>query len=89
VPFASATVKLMAKEYATVQINAGVVHRIDTGAANGSPEAAQFDGLKGWPLVHALNKLDELGYVPLQGAIDHGLHHPGGAQYTLLFVREK
>ncbi len=43
----------MANEYATVQINVGVVYRVDTGAANGTPEAAQFDGLKGFPLVHS------------------------------------
>jgi hypothetical protein len=79
----------MAKEYATVQINAGVIYRIDIGAPNSSLEATQFDGLKGFPLVHALNKLDELGFAPLQGAVDHGQYHPAGAQYTVLFVRDK
>jgi hypothetical protein len=79
----------MAKEYATVQIDAGVIYRIDIGAPNGSPEAAQFDGLKGFPLVHALNKLDELGFAPLAGAISHGEVHPGRASYILIFSREK
>jgi hypothetical protein len=76
-------------EYATVQIDAGVIYRIDTGAPNGSPEAAQFDGLKRFPLVHALNKLDEPGFAPLAGAISHGDLHPGRASYTLMFSREK
>jgi hypothetical protein len=79
----------MAKEYATVQINAGAIYRIDTGAPNGSPEAAQFEGLDKWPLVRALNKLDELGYSPLAGAVSHGELHPGLASYTLIFSREK
>ncbi len=72
-----------------MHINAGVIYRVDTGAANGSPEATQFDGLKGFPLVHALNKLDELGLAPRAGAISHGELHPGGASYTLIFSREK
>jgi hypothetical protein len=79
----------MAKEYATVQVDAGVIYRIDTGAPNASSEAAQFDGLKGFPLVHALNKLDELGFAPLAGAISHGEVHPGRASYLLMFSREK
>ena len=79
----------MAKEYATVQIQDGVIYRVDTGAPNGSAEASQFTGLVRFPLVHALNKLDELGYTPLEGAIDHGDSHTAGANYTLLCVREK
>jgi len=79
----------MAKEYATVLIQDGVIFRIDTGAPNGSPQAAQVDGLKKHPLVAALNKLDELGYTPLQGAIDHGEAHTAGANFTLICVREK
>jgi hypothetical protein len=85
----SVTVNPMAREYATVQIQDGVVFRVDTDAANGTPQAAQFDGFKRFPLVHALNKLDELGYTPLQGAVDHGQMHTAAANYTLLFVREK
>jgi hypothetical protein len=79
----------MAKEYATVLVQDGVVYRVDTGAANGTAEATQFDGLKRFPLVNALNKLDELGYAPLQGAVDHGQMHTAGANYTLICVREK
>ena len=79
----------MAKEYATVLVQDGVTLRLDTGAPNGSPEASQYDGLKGYPLVYALNKLDEFGYAPLQGAIDHGQMHTGGANYTLICAREK
>lgn len=84
-----ATVKVMAKEYATVLIQNGVVYRIDTGAKNATTEATQFDGLKGFPLVAALNKLAELDYAPLHGAIDHGAAHPAGANYTQIFVRDK
>jgi hypothetical protein len=79
----------MAKEYATVQVHNGVIFRVDIGAPNRSPEDAQFDGLKGHPLVAALNKLAEFEYVPLAGAISHGELHPGGASYTLIFSREK
>jgi hypothetical protein len=84
-----ATVKAMAKEYATVQVHNGVIFRVDIGYPNGSPEDAQFAGLTKFPLVYALNKLAELEYVPLAGAISHGEIHPGGASYTLIFSREK
>jgi hypothetical protein len=76
-------------EYASVQIEGGKVYRIDTDAKNGSPAAAQFDGLKGYPPVLAFNKLAELDYVPLAGAVDHGNTNPGAANYTMFFVREK
>jgi hypothetical protein len=79
----------MATEYATVQIQNGTVFRVDTGAANRSPEDVQFDGLKGHPLVAALNKLAELDYGPLAGAVSHGETHPGLASFTLIFSREK
>lgn len=79
----------MAKEYATVQVHNGTIYRVDIGAANRSPEDVQFDGLKGHSLVAALNKLAELEYAPLAGAISHGELHPGGASYTLIFSREK
>ena len=79
----------MAKEYATVQVNNGTVFRVDTGAPNRSPEDTQFDGLKGHPLVAALNKLAEFEYVPLAGAISHGETHPSSANYILIFSREK
>ena len=79
----------MAKEYATVQVHNGSLFRVDTGAANRSPQDIQFDGLKGHPVVAALNKLAELEYVPLAGAISHGELHPGGASYTLILAREK
>jgi hypothetical protein len=59
----------MAKEYATVQIHNGAVLRVDIGATHGSPQDVQFDGLKGHPLVAALNKLDELGYAPHAGVV--------------------
>lgn len=72
-----------------MQIQHGVIFRVETGAPNGSPEASQFGGLARFPLVHALNKLDELGYTPLAGAIDHGEMQAAGANYTLLFAREK
>jgi len=62
-----------------VQIHDGRIDRIDTGAPNNAPVATQFDGLKGHPLVAALNKLAELGYAPLQGAIDHGNTHTAAA----------
>ena len=62
---------------------------MDTGAANESPVANQFTGLKGFPLVYALNKMDELGYAPLAGAIDHGDAPTPGTNYTLILVREK
>ena len=67
----------MPREYATVQVHNGSVLRIDTDAPNSSPQDVQFDGLKGHPLVAALNKLAELEYVPLAGAISHGELHPG------------
>lgn len=79
----------MAREYATVQVHNGVVFRVDTGAANRSPQDAQFDGLKGHPVVAALNKLAELDFQPLAGVVDHGEIHPGGASFTLIFAREK
>ncbi len=79
----------MAKEYATVEIQNGRIHRVGTDAPNGSATASQFNGLVGYPLVFALNKLDELGFVPLQGAIDHGEMQAAGANYTLICVREK
>ena len=79
----------MAKEYATVQVHNGVIFRVDVGAPNRSAQDTQFDGLKGFPLVHALNKLAELDYIPLEGAISHGEIHPGGSSYTLIFSREK
>ena len=77
------------KEYATVQINSGQVYRVDVGAPNGSGLAGQFDGLRGHTLVVALNKLAELGYTPLAGAIDHGEINPTGAQYTVILSRDK
>jgi hypothetical protein len=79
----------MAKEYATVQIHNGVIYRVDAGAPNRSAQDVQFDGLKGHPLVAALNKLDELDYVPLADAVSHGEQHPGGASFTLIFSCEK
>jgi hypothetical protein len=84
-----ATVEFMAKEYATVQVHNGVIFRVDTGAANRSPQDVQFDGLKGFPVVAALNKLAEFDYTPLAGVVDHGELHPGGASFTLIFSREK
>lgn len=79
----------MAKEYATVQVHNGTIVRVDTGAANRSPQDTQFDGLKGHPVAAALNKLAEFDYQPLAGVVDHGELHPGGASFTLFFVREK
>lgn len=80
----------MASEYATIVIHDGTIWRIDIGAPNGSTEAAQFDGLKGFPLVYGLNKLDELGYSPLgAGVVDHGSTHAAAANYTVIFKREK
>jgi len=76
-------------EYASVQIECGKIFRIDIGAENGTPAAAQFDGLKGYPPVFAFKKLAELDFTPLEGAIDHGDTHPGAANYTVFFVREK
>jgi len=76
-------------EYASVQIEGGKIFRIDTGAENGTPAAAQFDGLKGYPPVFAFNKLAELDFTPLAGAIDHGDTPPRAANYTVFFVREK
>ena len=58
----------MTREYATVLVQDGLIFRIDTGAPNGSLEAAQYAGLTGYPLVYALNKLDELGYAPQNAA---------------------
>jgi hypothetical protein len=78
----------MTKEYATVEIRDGLIFSVDIGAPNGSPEDAQFNGLKRFPLVYALNKLAELDYVPVQGAVDHG-QHSGAPNYTVVFVREK
>jgi hypothetical protein len=67
----------------------GKIFRVSIGAANRSPEDTQFDGLEGHPLVAALNNLAELEYAPPAGAISHGESHPGGANYTLIFSREK
>jgi len=79
----------MAKEYATIETQHGRIHRVGTDAPNGSAGASQFNGLASYPLVFGLNKLDELGYAPLQGAIDHGETQTAGANYTLICVREK
>jgi hypothetical protein len=79
----------MATEYATVQVHKGVIYHVDIGAANRSPQDMQFDGLTGQPVVAALNKLAELDYAPLAGAISHGEIHPGAASFTVFFAREK
>ena len=75
------------KEYATVRVASGTVEGVNTGATHTSAEARQFDGLR--HLAEALNKLAELGYEPLSGAISHGEVHPGGANYTLILSRTK
>jgi hypothetical protein len=62
---------------------------VQTGAANGTAEAAQFDGLTRHPLVAALNKLAEFDYAPLQRAIDHGEAHAAAASYVLICVRDR
>ena len=73
-------------EYASVQIDGGKIFRVDTAAKNAAPE---FDGLKGYPPVFAFNKLAELDFTPREGVIDHGDTHPGTANYTVFFVRER
>ena len=71
-----------------MQITNGVIYRIDADAPHGTPGAEQYDGLKGLPLVAALNKLAELDYAPVPGAIDHG-QNTGAPNYTVLLARDK